>query len=33
MTIEKWVYNFEAQRFMQKLHFEDGWLSDIASLG
>ena len=33
VTIEEWVYNFGAKRFMQKFHFEDGRLSDIEALG
>jgi len=33
VTIEEWVYNFGAHRFMQKFHFEEGRLSDIQSLG
>ena len=33
VTIEEWVYNFGARRFMQKFHFEDGRLSDIEALG
>jgi hypothetical protein len=33
VTIEEWVYNFGAQRFMQQFHFEDGRLSDIEAVG
>jgi hypothetical protein len=33
VTIEEWVYNFGAHRFVQKLRFEDGRLSDVQSLG
>jgi hypothetical protein len=33
VTIEEWVYNFGAHRFMQKCHFEEGRLSNIQSLG
>lgn len=33
VTIEEWVYNFGAHRFVQKLHFEDGRLSDVQAMG
>jgi hypothetical protein len=33
VRLEEWEYNFGAQRFRQKVRFEDGRLRDIEALG